>query len=84
MAIIELAGIPIYAIWNAYAYSIVIRKTIMRMQAQVEMKRIGQHFLQKFNNKLKRYNYDTFSHIAVSKKNFYPIVYVFLDTFLKL
>jgi len=84
-AIVDLAGIPIYAIWNAYASSIVIRKTIMRMQAQVEMERVGQHFLQKFknNDSLKKLIYDTFSYIAISKKNFYPTDYVFVRHILK-
>lgn len=84
-AIIDLAGIPIYAIWNAYASSIVLRKTIMRMQAQVEMERIGLYFLKKIenNDKLKELIYDTFSYIAISKKNFYPTDYVFVKHILK-
>jgi len=82
-AIIDLAGIPIYALWNAYASSIVIRKTTMRMQAQTQMKKTGKYFLKKYknNSEFTELIYDTFSFIAISKKNFYPTDYIYAKHF---
>jgi hypothetical protein len=85
-AVVDLAGIPVYAVWNAYASSIVIRKTDMRMKAVLQMNKTGNHFLNlyKTNEQFKELLYDTFEYIAVTKKNFYPTDYIFAKHFLKL
>ncbi len=85
-AVIDLAGIPIYAVWNAYASSIVIRKTDMRMKAVNQMNKTGKHFHDKYkdNKEFTELLYDTFEYIAVTKKSFYPTDYIFAKHFLTL
>ncbi len=85
-AVIDLAGIPIYAFWNAYASSVVMRKTNMRMLARDEMLKTGYRFYKKFSDNEKFYNliYDTLGYIAITKKNFYPSDYIFAKHFLAL
>ena len=82
-AVVDLAGIPIYAVWNAYASSIVIRKTDMRMKAMKQMNKTGKHFHDKYKDK-KEFTellYDTFEYIALTKKSFYPTDYIFAKHF---
>lgn len=86
-AVIDLAGIPVYALWNAYASTIVVRKADMRMQALNQMNKTGKRFLEKYKNNDKFIGllYDTFEYIAITKKSFYPtdLIYAkhFLDIF---
>ncbi|MCF6366407.1 MAG: hypothetical protein L3J35_09425 [Bacteroidales bacterium] len=82
-AVVDLAGIPIYAVWNAYASSIVIRKTDMRMKAIKQMNKTGKYFSDKYKNNKEFTDliYDTFEYIAVTKKSFYPTDYIFAKHF---
>jgi hypothetical protein len=85
-AVIDLAGIPIYALWNAWASSTVIRKADMRMQALNQMNKTGKHFYSMYNeNKtFKNLLYDTFGYIALTKKSFHPTDMIFAKHFLNL
>jgi len=82
-AVVDLAGIPIYAVWNAYASSIVIRKTDMRMKSMKQMSKTGKYFSDKYkdNKEFTELIYDTFEYIAVTKKSFYPTDYIFAKHF---
>ncbi len=84
--VVDLAGIPIYAFWNAYASSVVIRKINMRMLARNEMLNIGNQFHSKFanNKEFIELIYDTFGYIAITKKKFYPADFVFSKYFLSI
>jgi len=85
-AVIDLAGIPIYALWNAWASSVVVRKADMRMQALNQMNRTGKHFYQKYKDteKFKSLLYDTFEYIALTKKSFYPTDMIYAKHFFSL
>ncbi len=85
-AVIDLAGIPIYAFWNAYASSVVLRKANMRMLARDEMLKTGYRFYKKFadNKQFCNLIYDTLGYVAITKKNFYPSDYIFAKHFLTL
>lgn len=85
-SVTDFAGIPIYAFWNAYSASIIIRRADMRMHAQELMYKTGEHFHEKYkdNPKFKNLIYDTIEFVAITKKNFYPTDYLFAKHFLKL
>lgn len=85
-AVVDLAGIPIYALWNAYASSIVARKADMRMQAIKQMNKTGAYFLKKYRDKkeFKELLYDTFEFIAVTKKSFHPTDFIYAKYFLEI
>jgi len=85
-SVTDFAGIPIYAFWNAYSASIIIRRADMRMHAQELMYKTGEHFYEKYKNNqnFKDLIYDTIEFVAITKKNFYPTDYLFAKHFLKL
>ena len=85
-AVIDLAGIPIYALWNAYASAIVVRKADMRMQALKQMNKTGKRFLNKYkdNDVFTGLLYDTFEYIAITKKSFYPTDLIYAKHFLNI
>jgi hypothetical protein len=85
-AVIDLAGIPIYALWNAWASSVVIRKADMRMQALNQMNKTGKRFAEKYENNESFRNllYDTFEYIALTKKSFHPTDMIFAKHFFNL
>ncbi len=82
--IVDLAGIPVYAFWNAYASSQIIRKTDMRMKASQMILKTAKHFKNRYsdNPEFKTLLYDTFEYIAVTKKSFYPSDLIFAKHFL--
>ena len=84
--VVNFAGIPIYAAWNAYASSVVIRKVDKRMLARDVMLRTGRRFLDTMrgNEIFKKNVYDALGYIAVTKKNYYPSDYIFARHFLKI
>ena len=47
--IVDLAEIPVYAFWNAYAYSQIIRKTDMRMKASQMILKTAKHFKNRYS-----------------------------------
>ncbi len=85
-AVMDMAAVPIYAFWNAYASSIIIRKAHMRMYAHMLMKDTGKWFLERYseNSDFKNLLYDTLTYIAVVKKNFYPSDYLFAKHLLEI
>jgi hypothetical protein len=85
-SVIDLASIPVYASWNAYASSVVIRKADMRMLAIKQMKKTGEYFLIKYksHNDFCNLLYDTFEYIAITKKSFYPSDLIFAKHFLNI
>jgi len=85
-SVIDMAGIPIYAFWNAYASAVVIRKASMRMRAHELMHETGKWFNNRFQNneEFKDLLYDTFEYIAFVKKSFHPTDYLFAKYFLSL
>jgi hypothetical protein len=85
-SLLDMAGIPIYAFWNAYASSIVIRKANMRMYAHNLMMSAGDWFYAKYwqNNDFRNLIYDNLEFIALTKKSFYPTDYLFARYFLDL
>ncbi len=86
-AVTDIAAIPIYAFWNAYASSVVMRRADMRMLAGKLMVETGKIFHEKFHDNIEFKNliYDTLEYIAIAKRNFYPTDYFFakhlLNTF---
>lgn len=85
-AVTDLAGIPIYAFWNAYASAIVIRKARMRMTADEMMRESGQVIYKKFGNnkEFKSLLYDSLEYIALTKKTYHITDYIFAKKMLKL
>ena len=85
-AVIDLAGVPIYALWNAYASTIVVRKTDMRMKALSQMNKTGNRFLEKYkaNDEFIELLYDTFEYIAIAKKSFHPTDLIYAKHFLNI
>lgn len=85
-AVIDLAGIPVYALWNAYASTIVVRKADMRMKALNQMNKTGNRFLEKYKTKDEFIGllYDTFEYIAITKKSFYPTDLIYAKHFLNI
>lgn len=83
--IVDMAGIPIYAFWNAWASAQIIRKSDMRMKASRTIYQTAIHFKRKYENnpEFKELLYDTFEYIAVTKKSFYPSDLIFAKYFLK-
>ncbi len=83
--VVDMAGIPIYAFWNAYASAQIIRKTDMRMKASKMIYKTAEHFKKKYKNNetFKNLLYDTFEYIALTKKSFYPSDLIFAKHFLK-
>ncbi|RLD51132.1 MAG: hypothetical protein DRI94_06850 [Bacteroidetes bacterium] len=83
--VVDMAGIPIYAFWNAYASAQIIRKTDMRMKASVMIIKLAKHFKTKYENNtdFSKLLYDTFEFIALTKKSFYPSDLIFAKHFLK-
>ena len=83
--VVDMAGIPIYAFWNAWASAQIIRKTDMRMKASKMIYQTAEHFITKYknNSNFKTLLYDTFEYIAVTKKSFYPSDLIFAKHFLK-
>lgn len=84
--IVNFAGIPIYAAWNAYASAVVVRKVDKRMLARDVMHRTGKRFLEKMNGNeiFKKHVYDALGYIAVTKKDYYPSDYIFSRHLLKI
>ena len=68
--VVDMAGIPIYAFWNAYASAQIIRKTDMRMKASQMILKVSEHFKNKYaeNEQFIKLLYDTFEYIALTKK----------------
>ncbi len=85
-SIIDMAGIPIYAFWNAYTSAVVIRKASMRLRAHELMHETGKWFYSRFKNNpdFNHLLYDTFEYIAIVKKSFHPTDYLFAKHFLNL
>ncbi len=83
--VVDMAGIPIYAFWNAWASAQIIRKTDMRMKASKMIKQTATYFKNKYenNSEFKELLYDTFEYIAITKKSFYPSDLIFAKHFLK-
>ncbi len=83
--VVDMAGIPIYAFWNAYASAQIIRKTDMRMKASQMILKVSEHFKTKYaeNKQFSQLLYDTFEYIALTKKSFYPSDLIFAKHFLK-
>jgi hypothetical protein len=85
-SIIDLASIPIYAAWNAWASAVVARKADMRMMAVKQMKKTGEYFFNKYKDHKEFCSllYDTFEYIAITKKSFYPSDLIFAKHFLNI
>jgi hypothetical protein len=85
-SVLDMAGIPIYGFWNAYASAVVIRKANMRMYAHDLMHKAGDWFFEKYseNEVFKSLIYDNLEFIAITKKSFYPTDYLFAKHFLDL
>ena len=85
-AVIDLAGIPVYALWNAFASSIIVRKADMRMQAINQMGKTGNYFLNKYkeNKTFRDLLYDTFEYIAITKRSFHPTDLIYAKYFLNI
>jgi len=83
--VVDMAGIPIYAFWNAYASAQIIRKTDMRMKTSQMILKVSEHFKTKYaeNKQFTKLLYDTFEYIALTKKSFYPSDLIFAKHFLK-
>lgn len=81
--VVDMAGIPIYAFWNAYASAQIIRKTDMRMKASRMIYQTALHFKKNYenNHEFKELLYDTFEYIAITKKSFYPSDLIFAKHF---
>ncbi len=82
--VVDMAGIPIYAFWNAYASAQIIRRTDTRMKASKMIYKTAEHFKKKYQNNetFKKLLYDTFEYIALTKKSFYPSDLIFAKHFL--
>jgi len=85
-AVLDMLGIPIYAFWNAFAASEIMRKANMRMHAHKLMYQTGAWFHERFseNSEFKNLVYDTLQYIAIEKKSFYPTDYLFVKHFLQI
>lgn len=85
-SVTDFAALPIYAFWNAYSASIIIRRADMRMHAQNLMQEAGEYFytIYKQHPQIKNLIYDTLEFVAITKKNFYPTDYLFANHILKL
>ena len=85
-AVLDLSAVPVYAFWNAYASSIIIRKAHMRMYAHSLMYSTGKWFYERYgqNDIFKSLLYDTLAYIAITKKTFYPSDYLFYKHILEL
>ena len=85
-SVLDMAGIPIYAFWNAYAAAVVIRKAHMRMYAHNLMLTAGDWFYDRYSNNedFKNLIYDNLQYVAIVKKSFYPTDYLFAKHFLLL
>ena len=70
--VVDMAGIPIYAFWNAWASAQIIRKTDMRMKSSKMISQTAEYFSEKYkdNPQFKELLYDTFEYIALTKKSF--------------
>lgn len=85
-SVTDFAALPIYAFWNAYSASVIIRRADMRMHAQNLMQETGEYFYEiyKQHPQIKSLIYDTLEFVAITKKNFYPTDYLFANHILKL
>lgn len=83
-AVLDLAGVPIYAFWNAYASAVVIRKVKMRMHARRYVPETVAWFYEHFADSpdFKALIYDTLEFTVITKKSFYPTDYFFAKAML--
>ncbi len=83
--VVDMAGIPIYAFWNAFASAQIIRKTQMRMKSSEMIHKTAQYFKRHYANSadFKGILYDTFEFTAITKKSFYPSDFIFAKHFLE-
>ncbi len=83
--VVDMAGIPIYAFWNAFASAQIIRKTQMRMKSSEMIHKTAQYFKRNYANSadFKGILYDTFEFTAITKKSFYPSDFIFAKHFLE-
>lgn len=77
--VVDLAAVPIYAFWNAYASAVVFRKIKMRMMTDDMMRTSGLLFYQRFshNGEFKSLIYDSLEYIAITKKTYHATDYIY-------
>jgi len=77
--VVDLAAVPIYAFWNAYASAVVFRKIKMRMMTDDMMRTSGILFYERFANnaEFKSLIYDSLEYIAITKKTYHATDYIY-------
>ncbi len=72
-AVIDLVGIPVYAFWNAYASSIIIREALVRIMAPPLIKKFVDQLYADHNQNvnIKQILYDSLQSISVSKRSYH-------------
>lgn len=72
-AVIDFAGIPVYAFWNCWGARKIMNETLIRVMAPPLIKRCADllYDQQKDNPEFKSYLYDTLQLISESKRSFH-------------
>jgi len=72
-AVIDLVGIPVYAFWNAYASSVIIREALVRIMAPPLIKKFVDQIYADHNQNddIKQIVYDSLQSISVSKRSYH-------------
>jgi hypothetical protein len=72
-ALQDFAGIPIFALWNAYGTRVILRQARVIIMGQNLIESLGQRLIkqQPATDSFKALLYDTLQYIAISKRDFH-------------
>lgn len=84
-AVVDMAGIPVYAFWNAHAANTVINEARVRVLAPPLIRKFSDLLYEKYkdNEEFKGIIYETLQDVSVSKRSFHYNHYLLAVTVLE-
>ncbi|MFT7613977.1 MAG: hypothetical protein ACI9J3_002958, partial [Parvicellaceae bacterium] len=72
-ALVDFAGIPVYAFWNAYASAVVMNEALVRVMAPPLIKKFADQLYldHQHNVEFKNLIYDSLQSVSVSKRSYH-------------